>query len=146
MTDLIRATLERPDEWDELDRLSFPSRVKLARAQGELTWPAALFELNRMRNKIAHQPRFEIDLPVALALARSFEDDFGCCGEKGDFGTAPDPSVLATPAEAIRASLESILDYLMRSTADVLEAKVRRLQDATERLLQLVNEKRSGER
>lgn len=73
LIDLIRADLELPDEWRELKRLPFPSKVALARAQGPLYLGSEpLLALNAIRNKLAHEVVFEVDSASAAAILKAF--------------------------------------------------------------------------
>ena len=140
LTDLIRATLEFPDEWQELERLSFPSKVSLARAQGVIYWTAGLLALNRARNHLAHNPRFEIDRKVALELAGSFEPDFRQY-EAEDRPRAPETADTDTPAAIIRAVLVELIGYIAVSMAETLTTKTHVLQEQSLRLEQLIDDR-----
>lgn len=60
LEELILAALEVPDSFAKaLQRLSFRDKVALAKAQGNLPWADALLRLNAIRNKIAHDRKFQ---------------------------------------------------------------------------------------
>lgn len=140
LTDLIREAFEFPDEWEDLERLSFHSKVDLARAQGSLPWVSALRELHRLRNQLAHNPRFEIDQDAARRLVKSFEPDFGTLDEPGDVATRPRTDEIQPNAHAIRQSVLALLTYLMYSTLQTARAKDRRLQTSMQGLNALLSE------
>jgi hypothetical protein len=135
LKDLIMAGLEYPEHWKELERLSFPSKVALARAQGELPWHGALLELNRIRNKVGHDARFEVDDSIARGLATSFEPDFGHLGV-GEQPLASVPNLKGSerPAEVIRESVLAILHYLLILAIDVLNVRTERMKEQTRRV------------
>lgn len=140
LLDLIRSDLEFPEEFNELDRLAFPTKVSLARAQGSLPWPNALLELNRVRNRLAHDVRFEIDLETALSLRAAFEPDFGTIDAPGDYGEAPAIERLVTAADVTRAVIISLLNMLMNCTKSVVELRVPQLEVGNARLEKLVED------
>ena len=140
LLDLIRSDLEFPEEFNELDRLAFPAKVGLARAQGNLPWPNALLELNRVRNRLAHDVRFEVDLETARRLRAAFEPDFGTIDDPSDFGTAPALAGLLTAADVTLAVILSLLDMLMNCTKSVLELRTRQMEEGNARLKKLFEE------
>lgn len=144
LVNLIRADLAIPEYWSDVDRLSFPSKLGVARAQGNLSWTSALYELNRLRNKVAHDPRFDIDLSAAQSLVRSFESDFGTIDEPHDMGTPPvgDGS---SAAEVVRECVMALLGYLLNSYTDALEAKIRQCESQTRALEGLLQERREAQ-
>jgi len=138
LTDLISVGLEYPEHWQELQRLSFPSKVGLARAQGELPWPGALIELNRTRNKVGHDPRFEVDHSAALHLAASFEPDFGHLEEAGDMGASPELRGDETPADIVRACVLVLITHLLVLTTEALQAQTNTVTEQRRRAREML--------
>jgi hypothetical protein len=132
ITELIRVNLLFPD-WEDLKRLSFLSKIGLATALGEMAWTGPYLELNRLRNKLAHDPTFEVDHAVAKRLAGSFESDFGAF-ETGEASTRPALGVKVSVAESLRASLRAMLDLLWYEFANAVERRDREARLATRRL------------
>lgn len=145
LTDLIRADLELPDEWPDLQRLSFPSKVGLARAQGALYLGSELLlALNRVRNRLAHDVAYEVDDTTATALLNAFPkvpeelraEDPECAPHL--------PSTLTPDTQAVivlREIVVSLLTHLYTLNTEVLKARAVKMQKATQKLNALIQAK-----
>ena len=133
LTELIRATFEFPDEWSDLDRLAFPSKVALARAQGALFWDEPLLELNRVRNRLAHNVTYDVNDATAASLLKSFPE-LSAIPE----GIGPLRPGALTPerrvVEVVRDVVVSLLTYLWDATVAELQVRTAQMQDQTFRL------------
>ncbi|WP_305999015.1 hypothetical protein [Blastococcus carthaginiensis] len=138
LVDLIRADLELPDEWRELERLPFPSKVALARAQGTLHLGGEpLLALNAVRNKLAHNLEFEVDSAALARMLKAFpkvspED------RAEDPNCAPFLPSTLTPdgqvAAVLREVVLSLLEHIWTLTSEVLKDRAAKMQRATDRL------------
>jgi hypothetical protein len=133
LTDLIQAELEFPEVWEDVDRLSFPSKVALATAQGNLMSFDAFSRLNRVRNRLAHDPRFEIDRATALHLAEAVATDFGDSGVPYDIEFSLHTQDNESVAALLRESIVTLLIYVARATTEALQIKTSRVKDQLQR-------------
>ena len=138
LTDLIRSDLEVPDEWPDLERLNFPSKVALARAQGALYLGSEpLLALNRVRNQFAHNVTFEMDATTVAQLVAAFPKV-----SEGDRAEDPNcapvkPTALASDSEVVvvlREVVLSLLTHLFELSAEVLRDRTAQTERAVQRL------------
>lgn len=148
LTDLIRAALEFPDEWPDLQRLSFPSKVALARALGALYLGGEpLLALNRVRNRLAHDVAYEIGSTTVAVLLNAFPKvpadpriEGPECAPRPPGALTPDTEVV----EVMREFVLSLLTHLYNLRAEVLRSRAGQYQQATQRLNALMRGEGSG--
>ncbi len=149
LTDLIRADLQLPDEWPDLHRLSFPSKVALARAQGALYLGSEpLLALNLVRNRLAHDVAYEVDDTTAAALLNAFPkvpEDL----RAEDPDCAPHPPSTLTPdsqvVDVLREIVLSLLTHLYALNAEVLRGRTVQMQKASQKLNAFIQANKSDQ-